>query len=162
MRIVIFEGTPNEFEAVQHLLDSQVSEESATVQASEEQTMISTADADDAKPAKVIPDRDVIARILDRRAIPDGQQSLYQALYKNRDRYLTPDEAAAEMGRTRDEFHGVLGALGRRIAATPGVQVPEGWGWVTYLMHIPSQDGHWIYKLHPEVVEVLEEKGLVS
>ncbi len=164
MRIVIFEGTPEEFESVQHLLneDSNYNIETgeATTTPSIASERVVTVERDE-QTGRVLPDRAVIEQILDRISIPNGQRALYRALYAGRDRYLNANEAAEAMGRTKDEFHGVLGALGRRIGSTSGVEVPEGWSWLSYIMHIVWEDDHWVYRLHPETIEVLEEKNLV-
>lgn len=73
-----------------------------------------------------------IQRILERSpSIPRGQIDLYRVLYLAGEAGLKMEDIAVQMGRTRREFSGVLGALGRRINHTAGVEGDPG---VNYLL----------------------------
>ncbi len=97
-------------------------------------------------------------RVLTRIPIPEGQQQLYKALYDAGDAGLTHDELMRVMGR-RDtqDLAGVLGALGRRINATPGYGETRkpATNMVIFWEKLP--DGQWRLRLVPEMRKALED-----
>ena len=66
----------------------------------------------------------LVRRVLRRHRIPPTQRALYRALYEADDDGLDFVSLAAAVGRSVEELSGVLGGLGRRVNATPGVGAP--------------------------------------
>ena len=64
---------------------------------------------------------ELISRALTRMPIPPAQRALYRALYRAGETGLGATKLAAAISRTEPQLAGVLGALGRRINRTPGV-----------------------------------------
>ena len=105
----------------------------------------------------------LVRRVLRRHRIPPTQRALYRALYEADDDGLDFVSLAAAVGRSVEELSGVLGGLGRRVNATPGVSAlaePPG---VTLLFEQkPSAPpaGGWGWAMRPETRVALEEMGL--
>jgi len=105
------------------------------------------------------PDPTVIKQVIERHPIiPNGQRALYRALYAAGDKDLNIQQLAAEMGRTESQLFGVLGALGRRINNTTGVEGTPG---VNYVFELVKDAGSkenpsWGWKMRPELREVLK------
>ena len=105
----------------------------------------------------------LVRRVLRRHRIPPTQRALYRALYEADDDGLDFVSLAAAVGRSVEELSGVLGGLGRRVNATPGVDTlaePPG---VTLLFEQkPSAPpaGGWGWAMRPETRVALEEMGL--
>jgi hypothetical protein len=105
----------------------------------------------------------LVRRVLRRHRIPPTQRALYRALYEADDDGLDFVSLAAAVGRSVEELSGVLGGLGRRVNATPGVSTlaePPG---VTLLFEQkPSAPpaGGWGWAMRPETRVALEEMGL--
>ena len=105
----------------------------------------------------------LVRRVLRRHRIPPTQRALYRALYEADDDGLDFVSLAAAVGRSVEELSGVLGGLGRRVNATPGVDTltePPG---VTLLFEQkPSAPpaGGWGWAMRPETRVAQEEMGL--
>jgi hypothetical protein len=110
------------------------------------------------------PSREVIRRIIERMpSIPQGQKDLYKALYQAGDHGLSISQMAAAMGRTKDQVYGVLGALGRRVNNTPGVEGKPG---ITFLLRFVQDAGaetgeDWGWAMRPELRQVLKEDNYI-
>jgi len=105
----------------------------------------------------------LLRRVLRRHRIPPAQLALYQALYEAGDDGLDFNSLAATIGRSAEELSGVLGGLGRRVNATPGIgALPEPPG-VTLLFEQKESappGGGWGWAMRPELRAALEEMGL--
>ncbi len=99
--------------------------------------------------------------LLTRRRIPHGQLALFRALYAAGDEGLPKARLAAEMNRTEDELYGVMGALGRRINRTAGVEQVSAQGGTSTLLETRVTDGEQRYVMRPSLRQVLEELKLV-
>jgi len=100
-----------------------------------------------------------IRRMLTRISISRGQQALYKALYQASEQGLSAAELATAMGRSRSQFAGVLGALGRRINGTEGL---EGKGGIEVVLDISAtDDGDWHYRMRSILREALEAENIV-
>lgn len=105
----------------------------------------------------------LVRRVLRRHRIPPAQLAVYRALYEAGDDGLDFASLAAAVGRSVEELSGVLGGLGRRINATPGIGAlaePPG---VTLLFdQKPSAPpgGGWGWAMRPDLRAALEEMGL--
>ncbi len=105
----------------------------------------------------------LMRRVLRRHRIPPAQRALYRALYDAGDEGLDFTSLAAAIGRSAEELSGVLGGLGRRINATPGVgALPEPPGVTLLFEQKPSAPpgGGWGWAMRPELRAALEEMGL--
>jgi hypothetical protein len=110
-------------------------------------------DADAVKPNPLI-----IQSIIERSPlIPRGQKQLYKVLYEAGDRGLEITEIGSNMNRPLEQIYGVLGALGRRINNTPGVQGKPGIGYLLELVRFDIGQ-RWGWKMRRELRRVLQEK----
>ena len=110
-----------------------------------------------------IPEARLVRRVLKRHRIPPTQRAVYKALYEAGDEGLDFATLAATIDRSTEELSGVLGGLGRRINATPGIDtLPEPPGVNLLLEHRESAPpaGSWGWAMRPALREVLEEIGL--
>jgi hypothetical protein len=109
-----------------------------------------------------VPEKRLVRRVLRRHRIPPAQQALYKALYEAGDEGLDFATLAATIGRSTEELSGVLGGLGRRINATPGIDtLPEAPG-VTLLFEQKESappGGGWGWAMKPELRAALDEFG---
>jgi len=102
---------------------------------------------------------DDIRRVLTRRRLPNGQLALYNALYSAGEHGLSSSDLAVAMNRSRDQISGVLGALGRRINNTEGL---EGKGGIQVILDISEgDDGDWRYCMRPILRQALEAENIV-
>lgn len=105
----------------------------------------------------------LVRRVLRRHRIPPAQLALYRALYEAGDDGLDFNSLAATIDRSAEELSGVLGGLGRRINATPGIgALPEPPG-VTLLFEQKESappSGGWGWAMRSELRAALEEMGL--
>ena len=101
----------------------------------------------------------LIRAVLERIPIPRGQARLYRCLARAGSDGMSQQELADCNQVTRQQLAGVLGALGHRINATPGVTVPEGRSPIEFFLQISEEDGEWRYILRPSVASVLGEIG---
>ncbi len=102
---------------------------------------------------------DAVRRMLTRRPVPDGQRVLYRALYQAGDQGLSRSDLAVAMNRSKLQLSGVLGALGRRINRTEGLEGKEG----ILIVFDASMlgDGDWHYRMRPVLREALEAEGII-
>ncbi len=105
----------------------------------------------------------LVRRVLRRHRIPPTQRALYRALYEAGDDGLDFASLAAAVGRSVEEMSGVLGGLGRRVNATPGVGTlaePPGVGLLFEQKPSAPPAGGWGWAMRPETRVALEEMGL--
>lgn len=105
----------------------------------------------------------LVRRVLRRHRIPPTQRAVYRALYEAGDDGLDFTALAATTGRSSEELSGVLGGLGRRVNATPGVDaLPESPG-VNLLFEYKETappGGGWGWAMRPALRQALEDLGL--
>jgi hypothetical protein len=91
--------------------------------------------------------------------MPYGQRVLYKALYQAGEEGLCREELAIAVGRTRHQLSGILGALGRRINTTKGL---EGKGGIEVVIETSrTTGGGWRYRMRPILREALEAENIV-
>lgn len=134
-----FVGTVEEFASVAHLFE-EVPRRMGRGQG-QPQTQVST--------------KELIGQALNRMPIPPAQRALYRALYQAGEAGLGATELAAAISKTEPQLAGVLGALGRRINRTPGVNLDDPPG-VSLMFEITEKDGQWHYRMREETRDVLE------
>lgn len=105
----------------------------------------------------------LVRRVLRRHRIPPTQRAVYQALYEAGEDGLDFPTLAATIGRSTEELSGVLGGLGRRVNATPGIEsLPEAPG-VNLLFEYKETappGGTWGWAMRPALRQALEDLGL--
>ena len=105
----------------------------------------------------------LVRRVLRRHRIPPTQRAVYRALYEAGDDGLDFTALAATTGRSTEELSGVLGGLGRRVNATPGIDtLPEPPG-VNLLFEYKEKappGGTWGWAMRPALRQALEDLGL--
>ena len=140
MKITIFEGTPEEYKEVAHVLGKTTDD---TSKPESEKVTISRKDA--------------YRAILKRAIIHDGQKDMYRILAKGE---MPKPEFYKLMNRTDEQMRGVLGALGRRIGGTPEILEVGLPGNVNAVIDW-NKNGKNTISLKPEFLEVLKEEGLI-
>ena len=102
---------------------------------------------------------DDVRRMLTRGRISDGQRALYKALWEAGHEGVSASRLVEVMGRSRSELAGVLGALGRRVNNTEGL---EGKGGIEAVLEVSKlEDGDWHYRMLPVLRQALEIEGVV-
>jgi hypothetical protein len=102
---------------------------------------------------------DDIRHMLTRIPVTVGQRALYKALYAAGDQGLSSSSLTAALDRSRAQLAGVLGALGRRVNGTEGL---EGKGGTELILEISLlDDGDWRYRMRQVLREALEAEGIV-
>lgn len=97
--------------------------------------------------------RDIIER---QPKLPNGQKALYNALFSAAEDGLDYSTLAARMERTEKQLSGILGALGRRVNNTKGIEGEPGiLFFLTYKNSAPP-NGKWGWAMSPELKQVLE------
>lgn len=100
-----------------------------------------------------------VRRMLTRRRIKEGQDEFYQVLYAAGERGMSTSELVEALNKTRAQIAGVLGALGRRINNTEGL---EGKGGILAVLDVSElKDGDWHYRMRPILRQALEAEKIV-
>ncbi len=147
MKVIIFEGTPEEFKVVGHLFA-----EASIAPASSPST-------DGAESTVLMDKKEAIRIMLKRATIHSGQRAVYKALA---DGELSYDDFLKKTGKTPYENAGVLGALGRRINSTPEIHQAGLPGNVAAVLHYRKlDDGNFFLSLQPDAEAVLREEGII-
>jgi hypothetical protein len=100
------------------------------------------------------PTKEIIRRIIERNpATQQSQKDLYRALFDAGDKGLKISQIATALGMSKEQAYGVLGALGRRINTTTGVEGKPG---ILLLFELKRYDtnedsDNWGWALRPEV-----------
>jgi ribosomal protein L29 len=82
-----------------------------------------------------------------------------KALYDAGDEGLPMSGLSEALNRSRDQVAGVLGALGRRINGTPGL---EGKGGILVVLDISeAKGGEWHYRMRPCLRQALELENVL-
>lgn len=149
MKVIKFEGTPEEFKVVAELFNDSAT---PTHQASNE------IEAEKEREVMFDP-KEAIRIMLKRRPVSDGQKAVYKALA---DGELHYSEFQKKTGRNPDELAGVLGALGRRINETKEIHKAGLSGSVSAVIkYTQLDDGSYNVKLTPDAEEVLRAEGII-
>lgn len=93
--------------------------------------------------------------------IPPGQKVLYKALYTAGNNGLTIPQLAVAMERTESQIYGALGALGRQINNTQGVEGTPGINYILeYFNNVgPGADSSRGWRIRPEMRQALKTGG---
>ena len=106
---------------------------------------------------QIQPKIEVIKRVLERSPqLAHGQAILFEVLYQAGNKGLKFDDIALKIDKTTAQLAGVLGALGRRINNTIGVEGKPG---ITYLLdykaEVNNEPGAWGWAMRYELQEVI-------
>jgi hypothetical protein len=93
--------------------------------------------------------------VLERRPLGENPEKLIRKLYLSKNRVSMP-ELAKELNLTSQQISGVLGALGRRINNTQGIDTENGIG---FLFDIRNDKGIWHYTLTDEFRKFLDDSN---
>jgi hypothetical protein len=150
---VTFKGTPEEFRSVAHLFSKPgigvvpITESVGTNKSLE--------------PLNGAANEDVILRVLKRRRIRKGQIALYKAFSNAGEDWMSSSAVAAKMKIRRPQLSGVLGALGRRINETEGVDQSNPPGIALFLEYKQDNGGEYYYRLRQPVRAILMREGMM-
>jgi len=152
MRIakIAFSGTAEEFKQVAHMFASEA-EGTAEVP-------VPRGNGETSADATVT----FVRHLLTRRRIANGQLAIFKALYEAGDQGLSKARLAAATNRTEKQIHGVMGALGRRINHTGGIDEVHPAGGTGALLECLPIDGEMRYVMRPQLRKVLEDLKIVS
>lgn len=153
VRIVSFEGTPEEFSKVKpDLFDAQPDAGEVKERSGESAQGASTPPTTLGKP--------ILMRILTRRPLSPNLRKVFKTLLKADAKGMSTKEIADSIEISLAELAGVFGAFGRRVANTPGV--PDGAHIVGYAREYNDQAGkeEWRYWLQPAVREIFESGAI--
>ncbi len=147
MRFVEFEGTPAEFEQVKHHFTfNSVSVASVPAAPS------LPADDRERPPEQTNEElREIVIEALTRRRLPSTMVTIFKSLLKS-PKGLSTTTLAKELGITRAQLAGVLGAFGRRLSHTEGFPNDDERVW---LAKREWRDGERRYVLTPLGRDVL-------
>lgn len=144
MKVMQFEGTPEEFRAVAYLFDSSSTQPQEAPIAKDSTPTVDPVDA--------------VRAMLTRIPISNGQKAVYKALAGGR---LAQAELFEQTGRPSQVMAGVLGALGRRINNTPEIHQAGLPGDTSAMFNWEKEAGVWYISLQPYALEALEEEGVI-
>jgi len=100
-----------------------------------------------------------VRRMLTRRPVSEGQHALYRVLCTAGDEGIVLSDLAKAIDRSPRQLGGILGALGRRISTTKGL---EGKGATEVVINYSKTDkGEWVYTIRPVLRKALEAEGIV-
>ena len=102
---------------------------------------------------------DDLKRMLRRRRVAQGQLDLYRVLYNAGNDGLASGDLARALKRTPQQLSGVLGALGRRINQTDGLQDKGGIAVVFDITE--AKDDEWLYVMRPVLRKALEDEEII-
>jgi hypothetical protein len=147
MKIIKFEGSPEEFRSVAYLFDEQ------KVRAIEKgnQNPESVEEKVSAKAAFIA--------MLRRIEISQGQLDVYRVLANGELEFF---EYLRQMQRSVQEIRGVHGTLGRRISKTPEISKAGLVGSMDAIAIWQKREGKTFISLRPEFIEVLKEERIVN
>lgn len=150
MKIIKFEGTAEEYKAVIGLFDDNDNNVNTTITSSSGQSNENAS----SKQAR----KNAYKAMLYRRAIPDAQLDIYNALS---DGELEYSEYLERMNRVAGEVAGVHGALGRRINHTKEIADSGLPGNTNAVLTWRNSGGKEYLSLKPEFIEVLREEKII-
>jgi hypothetical protein len=100
-----------------------------------------------------------VRQMLRRRKIPRGQMDLYRELYKHKGEWVSADTLSKDIGRTKSQLAGVLGALGRRINNTEGL---EGKGGIKVVFDVKKEGEEWCYRMNKLLIDALKQESVLN
>ena len=139
MKILLFEGEPEEFKAVAHLFNGTIIKEGHSVKKTDPVTGL----------------RQMLKRI----PIPEGQLVVYRALANGR---LEHSDFLNQIQRKSVQLAGIFGALGRRINKTTEVHEAGLTGTTKDVLTWENDGDKWFISLTPNALEALKAEGIIS
>lgn len=100
-----------------------------------------------------------IRYMISRREVSRGQMAIYEKLYDAEEKGLSSSELAKSIGRTRAQLAGILGALGKRINKTEGLDDDQG---IVHVFQMWQVKKDWYYRMKPELKDAIELEGILD
>ena len=148
MKVIMFAGSADEFEAVAHLFDNgEMNEETGSVQETLE-------DQDDL----VVDPKEAIRMVIRRRPLSKNLKAVFNVLA---DGEVKSDVLIERIGLTPEQYAGVMGAFGRRVNNTKKIhntELPKNVG--AFINYRYTDEGYFL-SLTSVAKEVLEEEGVI-
>ncbi len=158
MKVIQFEGTPDEFKVVAYLFSAPAPTHAMTLTTSPEVTETSGSANQIALPAITVSPVDAIRALARRLPLSEGQKKLFQAL---KDGPLSKEELLDVTGWTPAELRGAMGALGKRVHGTREVHAAGLPTDSSAIIEATRHDKSWIYALRSHALEALQAEGLI-
>ncbi len=174
MKVVIFEGTAEEYRV---FLEGQAGEQARLGEtggwgeAGKEPPPLEV----EVKDSVVVKDKATVEtvdlhgfmdRVLTRRALSDLQRRLLESLCAAGETGLSAGDLGKKLDIDASMLAGVLGAFGRRIHGTRGADSLAKSlgceGGIELLFTIRHEGEGWVYRARPELIAVLQERGLTD
>lgn len=153
MKMYVFEGTPEELSQVAKTLQTSAPLAEVTASSSEELAPEEvSAKGEEVEGVTV----KFARRVLRRRELSEPLKAVFRRLYEAND-WVGIEELGDACGYSRQQFAGLMGAFGRRIANTEGYDRESAffyWEW-------DDETGAWKYRLPDTVREALKLENVV-
>ncbi len=151
MKVIIFEGTSEEFKAVAPYIEGR--EPASQISLSIE----GEGQADNEQQSKEMC-KNAIRTALNRLALTDNTKKLFTILAEGEIKY---DFLVERMGVGKRGMNGIAGSLGRRIAGTPEILKAGIPGNILAMIDYRLEQGIYYLSLTPNAYEVLKEEGYI-
>lgn len=148
--MLVFKGTPEEFQIVAHLFGAEAQPAAIAVNQSPPQRSSSQSELT----------VDTLVTALTRRPLETNARSLIRAIVAAAPAWISATQLAERIGLERDQVAGVFGALGRRFARTPGWPRTPGRPSRAAIEHRWDPDGRdagWCYRATSVLLEAAEQ-----
>lgn len=152
MKVIIFEGTPEEYASVAGLINNP-NQTLAQIEEVEPKVM--------PKSSPTIEPKEAVRRVLKRIPISKGQRQVFAALANGP---LKHSDLLEKTGKTAEEMAGILGALGRRINGTKEIHAAGLPGNVYALLDYQEDkelEGRHIIGLTENAYAIMKEEGVI-
>lgn len=164
MQILVFNGTPDEFQRVSHLFNGQSGQPAPVAQGGSN----SAPTAPIARPAAMTnqgnsPTPDMLRKVITYRTIQASQKALLRTLYRSND-WMSANDLAKMMGTSRRGLTGIMGAFGLRCSSQRGWPRREDTGMrpTRWLWEHDRRNGEDHYKMTEEFREALSAVNLLG
>lgn len=164
MQILVFNGTPDEFQRVSHLFTAQSVQPTPVAQGSSNSAPIAPiARSAQATSQGNSPTQDMLRRVITYRTIQASQKALLRSLYRAND-WMSASELSAAIRTNRRGLTGIMGGFGLRCSSQRGWPRREDTGMrpTRWLWEHERRNGEDYYKITDEFRDALSAVNLLG
>ena len=158
MKVIQFEGTPDEFKVVAYLFNGPATVPAVTLTASPEVKDLSESTNEAVSPPITVSPVEAVRALLRRLPPSEGQMKLFRAL---KDGPVAKEDLLEATGWSPAELRGTMGALGKRVNGTPEVHAAGLPTDSDAVIESTRNGGSWIYALRSHAREALAVEELI-
>lgn len=158
MKVIQFEGTPDEFKVVAYLFSAPVLDPVVGLTPSPEVKDQSESNNEAATPIITVTPVEAVRALLRRLPPSEGQKKFFHAL---KDGPVSKEALLEVTGWSPAELRGTMGALGKRVNGTPEVHAAGLPTDSNAMVESTRSGGSWVYALRSYALEALSEEGLI-